>query len=196
MSLEHILLGFLQQSQSGYELKSATEQSTAYFWPAELSQIYRTLRQLERRGLLRSETTPSTRGPERRVYSLTPAGREQLREWLTDEPVFGDERFTYLAQVFFMGAANDLAHTRRFVEQMRSVFQQRLTALRAIEKAHAAARGAVGAPPSSDEFHRLLTLRMGLHRNAASVRWCEETLDAIDARMSSATPARRRRSPR
>ena len=77
MTLDHILLGLLREPQSGYELKAAFDLSLNYFWPAELSQIYRNLKRLEADGAVTSRSAPSEKGPERRVYSLTPAGRRK-----------------------------------------------------------------------------------------------------------------------
>jgi len=47
----------------------------------EMSTLYRTLRQLERDGLLRSTWEPGPAGPARRMYSLTDAGRLWLDNW-------------------------------------------------------------------------------------------------------------------
>ena len=43
--------------------------------------IYKTLRQMENEGQVTSEWELSTRGPARRVYSLTDDGREILQAW-------------------------------------------------------------------------------------------------------------------
>ena len=40
--------------------------------------LYRALRALERKGFVRSAWEPSHRGPERRIYELTRAGKEEL----------------------------------------------------------------------------------------------------------------------
>jgi poly-beta-hydroxybutyrate-responsive repressor len=45
----------------------------------EMTRLYRTLRQLEKRGLLTSAWEAGATGPARRVYSLTDAGRAWLR---------------------------------------------------------------------------------------------------------------------
>lgn len=45
----------------------------------EMSTLYRTLRQLERQGLVTSDWEAGAEGPARRVYSLTAAGRTWLR---------------------------------------------------------------------------------------------------------------------
>lgn len=44
--------------------------------------IYKTLRGMEQEGLVTSEWELSSRGPARRVYSLTPEGRELLGTWV------------------------------------------------------------------------------------------------------------------
>ncbi len=182
MSLERILLGLLRTPASGYTLKTIFNEGINYFWPAELTQIYRTLRRLEREGLLRCQREASNRGPDRKVYSLTPAGRKALREWLDSEPKFGDERFTYLAQLFFMAERRDLGQTRRFVTQMRESFKARLETYRRIEREWRAGGDAFPDMESDEGFHSHLTLRMGLHRIAAGVKWCDETIKRIDER--------------
>ncbi len=44
--------------------------------------VYRALRELERKGLLRSRWEHGVAGPARRVYRITPRGEERLRAWL------------------------------------------------------------------------------------------------------------------
>lgn len=44
--------------------------------------LYPVLRSLETSGLLESEVEPSTSGPPRRYYQITPLGRETLVEWM------------------------------------------------------------------------------------------------------------------
>ena len=51
------------------------------FLSLEMSTLYRTLRQLERDGLLCSAWEPGPTGPARRVYSLTDVGRAWLDTW-------------------------------------------------------------------------------------------------------------------
>jgi PadR family transcriptional regulator, regulatory protein PadR len=43
--------------------------------------VYRTLRQLEKEGLISSSWDPRASGPARRMYTLTAAGEEYLRLW-------------------------------------------------------------------------------------------------------------------
>ena len=51
------------------------------FFGLEMSTLYRTLRQLEKDGLLLSSWEPGPTGPARRVYTLTDLGRGWLDSW-------------------------------------------------------------------------------------------------------------------
>jgi DNA-binding PadR family transcriptional regulator len=73
----------------GYELKLALEQTFGQAYPSpNIGQIYVTLKRLEQDGLVRSQDVEQTTRPNKRVYELTPGGREALRAW-ADEPSEG-----------------------------------------------------------------------------------------------------------
>ena len=190
MSLDNILLGLFREPCSGYDLKIGFDRSLKYFWPADQSQIYRTLKRLTADGLLRDRIQASEKGPDRRVYSLTAAGRRQLRRWLASGPSLGDERFTYMAQLFFMAEQGDLNATLRFVEQARDAFRKRLQTFRGIDREWRAGRETYPPIESDDGFHMHLTLRMGLHRAEAAIKWCDEAARQIEERMASRSRGR------
>src|SRR5947208_15504267 len=85
--LKFALLGLLaKESRHGYDLKRAFERLLGGTWPINIGQIYTTLTRLERDGLVTAETVTQTSVPDRKVYSLTPAGHDALAEWLA-QPV-------------------------------------------------------------------------------------------------------------
>lgn len=181
MSLPHILLGLLREPASGYDLKSRFDRDIRHFWSAELSQIYPTLKRMEARGWLESETEPSDRGPDRRVYRITDAGREELLGWLASDPEVGSERFAYLAQIFFMDELDDLDAARAFMVALRGRLAAWLARLEAIETDVARAPGYPDALPA-EHFFPHVALRMGIHSIAAKVAWCDETIARLDRR--------------
>lgn len=61
----------------GYELCQAVQ---AKGLSADLAAVYRSLRTLQRRGLVDSTWEPSESGPDRRVYVLTETGRRAAVE--------------------------------------------------------------------------------------------------------------------
>lgn len=180
MALEHILLGLLRQPASGYDLKRIFDDSVGNFWPANLSQIYPTLKRLERNGLLRRRLEPSERGPRRRVYSLTSHGKQALREWLSSGPEIGTERFGYLAQLFLMDALGDEELTLEFMQDLREHLASWLEGLESAQREADTAGPWVEFP--SVEFHRYSSLRMGIHTLRAKVAWCDETIERLQRR--------------
>jgi poly-beta-hydroxybutyrate-responsive repressor len=46
--------------------------------------VYRALRALEADGLVSSSWSPSENGPARRVYAITPCGRDRLEDWVPE----------------------------------------------------------------------------------------------------------------
>ena len=84
MSLDHAILGFLQYGPlSGYDLKERFDLSVEHFWPADQSQIYRILAKLDEQGYARVKVVEQENRPDRKVYTITQAGREELHRWLT-----------------------------------------------------------------------------------------------------------------
>lgn len=191
MSLDHLLLGLVREPASGYDLKRLFDERIAHFWAAELSQIYPALKRLEGRGWLRGRHAASKRGPGRRVYGLTPAGRRELRHWLADPPHFGDERFPYLAQLYFMGELGDPRRTIRFLRQVWEHLSAKLMALRSLERMWIEADPRYPDRLPLEDLHVHLALRKGLVSLEASLAWCEESI----ARLAECAPASRRRLP-
>jgi len=77
-----LLLGKKGRSY-GYDLSGALQQYALTDAEIERAALYRVLRQLELNGNVRSEWEVEKVGPARRVYELTPKGREHLDEWAT-----------------------------------------------------------------------------------------------------------------
>lgn len=75
---DFLLLSLKSRDRSyGYELCQAVQ---AMGLSADLAAVYRSLRTLQRRGLVDSSWQPSDSGPDRRVYVLTDAGRRAAAE--------------------------------------------------------------------------------------------------------------------
>jgi DNA-binding PadR family transcriptional regulator len=80
MALRHaVLAALLEGEASGYQLAKRFDVSVANFWSATPQQLYRELEQLERAGLLSGRVVEQRRRPNKRVFTLTAAGREELR---------------------------------------------------------------------------------------------------------------------
>ncbi len=80
MLTAHLLALLKNWSGYGYELAKKLEE--AGFGTYNSGTLYRTLRQMERTGLISSLWDTSADGPARRMYSLTTAGSMFLTNWL------------------------------------------------------------------------------------------------------------------
>jgi DNA-binding PadR family transcriptional regulator len=124
-TLHYIILGLLgAHPMSGYDIKRAFDRSLATYWNAGNSQIYTTLKALAARKLVSSEIIQQEGRPNRRVYSLTTAGRAALDSWLA-EPV--PARFTkdeFLTRLFFCGQTSDETALRHLEEHEDALHAQ------------------------------------------------------------------------
>jgi DNA-binding PadR family transcriptional regulator len=152
----------------GYELKLALEQTFGQAYPSpNIGQIYVTLKRLEQDGLVRSQDVAQATRPNKRVYELTPAGREALTAWV-EEPSYGprirDEFFIKLILAPMAGLADRIAlmnvQRRHYLGLMR-----RLTELQA------------GTDPA-DTTARLLIEGAVLHLQA-DLDWLERCLEEL-----------------
>jgi DNA-binding PadR family transcriptional regulator len=113
-----VLLALLaKESAHGYELKQALEQTFGSAYPSpNIGQIYVTLGRLEKDGLVRGEDVTQSSRPKKRVYDLTPAGREAVVEWLdapSDGPRLRSDFFMKLALAPLAGAADRMTLINR-----------------------------------------------------------------------------------
>ena len=75
-----LLLLLRERPAHGYELLEALPALTGEA-RVDMGNLYRVLRALEEDGLVRSKWDADEPGPAKRMYELTPAGRELLRAW-------------------------------------------------------------------------------------------------------------------
>ncbi|HMB54268.1 MAG TPA: PadR family transcriptional regulator [Thermoanaerobaculia bacterium] len=187
MSVENILLGLLGEARSGYDLKKDFDGVFSHFWAAEQSQIYRTLKSLEERGMVESSEAPSDKGPPRKLYRRTEPGRRQLLAWLAGGPEIPTLRFPYLAQLFFMGEAGSLEQTERWLAEMVEECEARLVALSEIEAQWAEDDPTFPDLQGDEDFHAHLVLRHGLARARAAHEWAVESLERTRRRRQRTT---------
>lgn len=123
MSLRYGILGFLTYGpQTGYDLSKAFYDSIDFFWHASTSQIYRELHAMEADGWVQSASVLQTDKPNKRLYSITPKGKEAFLGWLSapQEGAMYPIRSVFLLRVFFSGglpAGQARAHLRAFEQQ-------------------------------------------------------------------------------
>src|SRR5438309_10261449 len=85
MALEHALLvSLIERAGSGYELARRFDKSIGFFWSATHQQIYRVLKRMEEYGWVTGEAVAQEGRPDKKVYTVSPAGREELARWIAE----------------------------------------------------------------------------------------------------------------
>jgi len=102
MDVKTVCLGMLSDGPaSGYDLKKQFESTFGHFFAAGYGSIYPALSSLAEDGLVDCEEIAQEGKPDRKVYSITPAGREHLLAALDDPAPSHKVRSEFLAMMFF-----------------------------------------------------------------------------------------------
>lgn len=163
----YVVLGMIGLGgRSGYEIKQMVEQSIRFFWTISPVQIYPSLQRLERAGYIAGRAEPRGRRP-RRVYEITPAGREALRDWLRRaDPMPWELRDIGLVKLFFADTLGP-GEAAGLLEAIRRRSEERVATLREIEPV-------AEAVSEQGDLYPMLTLRMGLAVHQAMIDACDE----------------------
>jgi len=177
MSLKHAILGFLHyEPQTGYELKEIFDDSVQHFWSADQSQIYRTLNELMAENYVTMEVVVQDNRPNRKVYTITKAGRAELRRWLQQPPPVQMPRSAGLIQVFFAGQLSDEEILQKFeyvAEYCRKTIDVYQTVSCEIVPEYAQEVGV------REAFCWNLTVDLGLRSVQAQLEWAENVIKQI-----------------
>src|SRR5919206_2591701 len=113
-----VLAALLDGEASGYDLAKVFDASVANFWTCTPQQLYRELEKMEADGLIRARVVEQRRRPNKRLFSLTEAGRAELHAFTARMPKPTAIRDELLVQV--QGADHgDLDALRAAIEERR-----------------------------------------------------------------------------
>jgi PadR family transcriptional regulator, regulatory protein AphA len=185
MSLKHAILGFLSYKPfNGYDLKKAFDNSVRHFWPANQSQIYRTLAQMMEEGLVEMEVVEREDRLDMKIYRISEKGREELHQWLATPLPERETREPFLVQLFFGSQLSDdelLALLRReakFAEEQLATFTQIYQS--------SMSRAAQTSDPRAF-FLSMLTLDYGFKSSQSMLEWLNHAIAQIESKTYSPT---------
>jgi len=177
-TLEHALLGLIAEmpGATGYDLMKVFDLSMAHYWHARQGQIYPTLDRMAEFGLISKREVPQRNRPDKRLYTITPAGERFLVEWLGSpfEPLALKHppllRCRFLGNLGAGGALEILKEERLQWENILRVY-------RGIERDYF----------SGDKAHRNVnamfswfTLKRGIDWMEENIRWCDWAMAEIE----------------
>ncbi len=180
LSLAFGILGLLTYKDStGYDLTKTFEDSLNNFWHAQSSQIYRELNRMEEEGLVKSRSVIQDGRPNKRLYSITGAGREAFSKWLREAEVeIENPHHTMLVRVFF--GADDPESTLAMLKKLR---EQCLNALEAnCSETRRNIDNYAGIVPDGKVKRRywLMTMDLGIAKTQAIADWVQRCIEQIE----------------
>lgn len=176
MSLKHAILGFLSfRPLSGYDLKKSFDNSVRHFWPANQSQIYRTLAQMAKEGLVEIEVIERDDRLDMKVYHLSETGQAELKHWLATPFPPQDTREPFLIQIFF-GSRIDNDELLQLLRHEVQVTQETLDVYDEIYNM------SMGREPEDQRafFLSMLTLDYGKKGEEAKLEWLNKAIEQIE----------------
>jgi DNA-binding PadR family transcriptional regulator len=171
---KYALMGILTlRPMSGYDIKKTIEVSLGNFWSESYGQIYPILKSLVAEGLATISTETRAGKPNRKVYALTQAGRDELDRWLRRPSEYDVGRNEPLLKLF-LGWQVPVEENVRKVEEFRELQRGLLDRYEGIERwLHETEAEHPGLP------YWLMTVSYGKHVSRALTAWCDESLAAL-----------------
>ena len=178
--IKYILLGFLNYApMTGYDLKQLIDESCGHFWHAHHSQIYTTLRKMEKDGLVTSHFEQQDSAPDRRIYTITAQGKDEFRLWLnttlTEPSPIKEELLVHT----FFSARRDPQDVLTELRLQREQHLQKAAEYQAIQSHIRCEPPQFPGAEQEAKFWQL-TLNMGIRYEEMYLAWLDETIQFIE----------------
>jgi len=181
MGLRHaVLASLLEGEAAGYELSKRFDVSVANFWSATPQQLYRELERLESEGFVEGRVVEQERRPNKRVFSLTSAGRAELRDFIGRPTRPGALRDDLLVKLQAAGP-DDLPAVRKAVEARLDQAREKLAFYDRLNERLLDGRSESAQLAEAERIGPYLTLMGGRMYEQQNIRWCESVLAILDA---------------
>ena len=182
MSLRHaVLAALLEGDASGYQLAKRFDVSVANFWSATPQQLYRELEQLEGAGLVAGRVVEQRRRPNKRVFTLTPAGRDELRAFTARPARPTAMRDDLLVKLQAVDAGDEAAVRRALAARLEQA-REKLAGYDRLRDDLLDGRDEAEYLREADRVGPYLTLMGGRRYEQENIRWTADVLAILERR--------------
>lgn len=168
---QYAILGLLsKQSYSGYEMKEKINKIAHFHWSESNAQIYPMLKKLENDGKVCSAIDPSSGARKKRIYQITEAGLDCLKQWLLQpvhQPQYREELLLKLALGEHLPNDKLLTHLNNYVIQLEEKNRLLINMVNHIQNVHA---------NRPDRKYLELTYDYARITIAAKLEWAHQTI--------------------
>ncbi|MFC7384321.1 PadR family transcriptional regulator [Sphaerisporangium rhizosphaerae] len=187
MSLRHaVMAALLEGEASGYDLAKGFDASVANFWMATPQQLYRELDRMQVEGLVRARVVQQERRPNKRLFSLTEAGRRVLREFTAAPPRPGAIRDELMVKVQAVDAGETGA-VRAAIEERMAWAEAKIARFERLRARLLDGREEEEFLAHAERIGPYLTLTRGLAFEHENAQWCRWAMAVLERRSAPAT---------
>ena len=172
---EYVILGILSNKpRTGYDIHKLVKTRMGSFWDISYSQIYPTLRMLEKEGLVTKRVEVNEREQNRKVYSITKEGISKLQRWLTESAKPPTFKFEALLKIAFGDQASK-DQLIKHIEELKAMNTEQLENILSVKKEMKA-----DLKESERAFFEQLTFSLGENLLRAANEWADTATKLIE----------------
>ncbi|MFF9035943.1 PadR family transcriptional regulator [Streptomyces sp. NPDC014892] len=181
-----VMAALLEGEASGYDLAKAFDATVANFWMSTPQQLYRELERMEAEGLVTARVVEQERRPNKRLFSLTRAGREAVHAYTAEPPgkpgVIRDELMVKVQCV----DVGDSEAVRAAVAQRMEWATAKLARYERLRQRLLDGRSEEAYFAEAERVGPYLTLLRGMALERENLQWGDMALRRLDQRAAAA----------
>jgi PadR family transcriptional regulator AphA len=177
-TLGYALLTMLaRRTLSGYDLVRSMKRPIGFFWHARHSQIYPELARLQNEGLVTFEVVEQDDRPDKKIYTITEAGRAALQRWAAAPMEFPVERSELMLKAYSVW----LAEPGQAIKLFRSHAEYHAAQLARYEQILGELEEKYGViAVDTPQFGDYATLQRGIGYEREYMAWCRWMVEQLE----------------
>lgn len=179
-TLKYAILGLInREPMSGYDItREFNSNDLANFWYAKHSQVYPELARLMEEGLVTCEIVIQGEKLEKKVYSITETGKQQLQEWLMrDEPLEATPKDVFRLRMYF----SDFMTPEQLKNHLSNQLQKHILKKKYLDEIMLTNHNNTAPAVGTKEFGDFMVLEGAIMREQSYIDWIEDCLKRCTA---------------
>lgn len=177
-TLKYAILGLINRSpMTGYDItREFDSNQLANFWYAKHSQVYPELARLTEEGLVTYEVVIQGEKMEKKLYTITEEGQNQLRQWLLkDEPLEATPKDVFRLRMYFSDFITHDEMKQHLTRQLKKHTTKKQHLQDVMDRNYAA-----GAPDLlTPEYGDFMVLEGAILRENSYIQWLKNCIGRI-----------------
>lgn len=177
-TLKYAILGLInREPMTGYDIaREFNSNNLANFWYAKHSQIYPELIRLADEGLLTCQVVIQGEKLEKKLYTITDKGREELMAWLMeDEPIPATPKDIFRLRIYFSDFMTPDELTWHLKDQIKKHSDKRKYLTDIMESYHHNT-----VPPfGTKDYGDFMVLEGAILREDSYIQWLQNCLNRV-----------------